>query len=197
MKNSIFILAILLLTRLFANAQNTEWVNFTNGEYVLAIAEDATHIWAGTTGGLVSIDKLTGNIGHFNKTNSGLSDNYVLSIAIDNNGNKWIGTKQAGLAKFDNVNWTVYYPMGNSLPHDEITSLCFHNGTLWIGTKSSGFTSYDGQNWAIYNATTHPGAPFQINGVSSIAVEQNGKIWIGTNTALVGFDGNNWEVFNA
>ena len=29
----------------------------------------------------------------YNTSNSGLSDNYVLSLAIDENGNKWIGTR--------------------------------------------------------------------------------------------------------
>ena len=43
----------------------------------------------------------------YNTSNSGLPDGMVTSLAIDKNGNKWIGTGE-GLAKFDGVNWTVY-----------------------------------------------------------------------------------------
>ena len=43
----------------------------------------------------------------YNTSNSGLPDNFVRSIAVDPQGNKWIGTYGGGLAKFDGVNWTV------------------------------------------------------------------------------------------
>jgi ligand-binding sensor domain-containing protein len=44
----------------------------------------------------------------YEKWNSGLPDNAVYAIAIDGQGNKWIGTYGGGLAKFDGVRWTVY-----------------------------------------------------------------------------------------
>jgi ligand-binding sensor domain-containing protein len=43
----------------------------------------------------------------YNTSNSGLPDNSVSAIAIDAQGNKWIGTL-GGLAKFDGSSWTVY-----------------------------------------------------------------------------------------
>jgi len=44
----------------------------------------------------------------FNTTNSGLPDNRVWALAIDSQGNKWIGIG-GGLAKFDgDTTWTVY-----------------------------------------------------------------------------------------
>ena len=44
----------------------------------------------------------------YNTSNSGLPSDTVNAIAIDGNGNKWIGTYDRGLAKFDGTNWTVY-----------------------------------------------------------------------------------------
>jgi hypothetical protein len=38
------------------------------------------------------------------------------AIAIDGQGNKWIGIGGGGLAKFDDVNWTVYNPLNSGLP---------------------------------------------------------------------------------
>jgi ligand-binding sensor domain-containing protein len=37
-----------------------------------------------------------------------LPDKDVLTIIIDRDGNKWIGTGGGGLVKFDDTNWTVY-----------------------------------------------------------------------------------------
>lgn len=197
MKKFILVFTMLALSNWFTHAQTPEWVNYTNGDFVRAIVEEGNYIWIGTTGGLARLDKSTGTIDHYHKTNSGLPDNYINAIAIDNAGNKWIATKQGGLAKFDNTNWTTYYPMGASQPHDGITSLYFYSSTntLWIGTFFSGFASYDGQNWVYYNTSTMPDAPSQINRVTTINIEQGGKLWIGCQTGLVGYDGTNWELF--
>jgi ligand-binding sensor domain-containing protein len=37
----------------------------------------------------------------YNTSNSGLPNNRIWAIAIDGQGNKWIGTYGGGLAKFD------------------------------------------------------------------------------------------------
>ena len=46
----------------------------------------------------------------FNTDNSELSDNNVLSLAIDSYNNKWIGTKFGGLVKFDGEEWGIFMP---------------------------------------------------------------------------------------
>ena len=82
-------------------AQNPEWVNYTNGDRVYALIEDGDYIWAGTLGGLVKIDKISGETAFYNKANSGLPYNRVESITIDGSGNKWIGTYGGGLAVYN------------------------------------------------------------------------------------------------
>jgi ligand-binding sensor domain-containing protein len=41
---------------------------------------------------------------------------HVYAIAIDGQGNKWIGTYGGGLAKFDGVRWKVYNTSNSGLP---------------------------------------------------------------------------------
>ncbi|MEN3039757.1 MAG: two-component regulator propeller domain-containing protein [Candidatus Kryptonium sp.] len=82
----------------FSFSQNPEWVNFTYGNDVYAVALEGNYVWVGTVGGLVRFDRTTGAMTFYNKANSGLPDNYVFSIAIDGQGNKWIGTRR-GLDK--------------------------------------------------------------------------------------------------
>jgi ligand-binding sensor domain-containing protein len=64
-------------------------------------------------GGLAKFDGVNWTV--YNTSNSGLPYNYVFAIAIDGQGNKWIGTNGGGLAKFDGVNWTVYNTSNSGL----------------------------------------------------------------------------------
>jgi ligand-binding sensor domain-containing protein len=65
-------------------------------------------------GGLAKFDGVNWTV--YNTLNSGLPNNWVYAIAIDGQGNKWIGTLGGGLAKFDGVNWTVYNTENYGLP---------------------------------------------------------------------------------
>lgn len=127
-----------------SNAQNPQWLNYTNGDNIKALAEEGNNIWVGTEGGLVKLDKTTGNQTFYNKSNSGLPDNVVLSIAIDQNGTKWIGTK-GGLVEFDGTNWSTYNTSNSGLPNNTVTEITIdENGTKWIGTLYRGLAVFNG-----------------------------------------------------
>jgi ligand-binding sensor domain-containing protein len=71
----------------------------------------------------------------YNSSNSGLPYDYVYAIAIDGQGNKWIGTLSGGLAKFDGVNWTVYNTSNSDLPYNDVWAIAIDGqGNKWIGT---------------------------------------------------------------
>ncbi|MHC4146658.1 MAG: two-component regulator propeller domain-containing protein, partial [Planctomycetota bacterium] len=65
----------------------------------------------------------------YNTTNSGLPYNGVTALAIDEQGNAWVGTGRwwaqagGGLAKFDGTNWTVYNTSNSQLPNNDHVSL--------------------------------------------------------------------------
>jgi hypothetical protein len=85
----------------------------------------------------------------YDASNSGLPDNNVWSIAIDDSGNKWIGTF-GGLAKFDGATWTVYNDTNSGLPSSDITSIAIDgSGNKWIGTYDGGLAVFSGGNSAI------------------------------------------------
>ncbi len=71
----------------------------------------------------------------YNTSNSGLPSNSVGTIAIDENGTKWIGTVYDGLAEFDGTNWTIYNTSNSGLPNNEVLTIVIDvNDTKWIGT---------------------------------------------------------------
>jgi ligand-binding sensor domain-containing protein len=113
-------------------SQTQEWIVYTNGKYIHCLADEGEYLWVGTDGGgLIKLNKLTGEFILFN---SGLPSNRVYAIAIDKQGNKWIGTS-AGLVKFDGVNWTVYNTSNSELPSNWVYSIAIDGqGNKWIGT---------------------------------------------------------------
>jgi len=73
----------------------------------------------------------------YNTDNSGLPYNDVIALAIDEQGNKWIGTFNDGLAKFDGEAWTVYNTRNSGLPDNWVCSLAIdEQENIWIGTES-------------------------------------------------------------
>ncbi|MFC2130683.1 two-component regulator propeller domain-containing protein [Bacteroidota bacterium] len=130
------------------------WLQYTYVGYVSSIAEEADYIWIGTEGGgLVQMNKITNEKTFYNTSNSSLPDNDVWSIAIESNGEKWMGT-DGGLAKFDGKNWTIYDPSNSGLPGSDVRSIAIDdNGNKWIGTSMDGLAKFDGEIWTVYNTS--------------------------------------------
>jgi ligand-binding sensor domain-containing protein len=74
--------------------------------------------------------------GKFTTTsNSGLPNNNVTSIAIDGQGNLWIGTWGSSVVKFDGVNWTVHSPPVQLSLHTLIVVIADREGNIWVGVN--------------------------------------------------------------
>ncbi len=164
------------------------WIEYDKsylpGSMVSSIAIDTQgDIWLGTRepgwsssigGGVVKYDGENWTV--YDTANSELPDNYVNALMIDQQGNKWIGTKQ-GMAKFDGENWTVFDTMSSDLPSNYI--FCIISDTQdnkWIGTDA-GLAKFDGENWVAY---TNENSNLISNWISTIAIDKYGNKWIGT-----------------
>jgi ligand-binding sensor domain-containing protein len=200
-----FLLITIIVFSCYINAQNTQWINYTNGDGIICLADQDSTMWVGTNGGLVKLDKTTGIPTFFNMANSGLTQNIIRLIAVEDNGTKWIGLSHfyhGGLVEFDGTNWTMYNSSNSGLPGNFVTTIAIdENGTKWIGTD--GLAEFDGTNWNTYN-NFNSGLP--CNNVQSIVIDGNGTKWIGTGHGyyfgtnfrggLTEFDGNYWTTFN-
>ena len=106
---------------------------------------------------------------------NGLMGNLVLAIAIDAQDNKWFGTSEGGVLKYDGTNW-ITYNTGNDLATHYVISIAIDSkGNKWFGTYG-GVSKYDGTNWTSYN--TKNGLLNNI--VFAIAIDAQGNKWIGT-----------------
>ena len=238
------ILFILLAGFTFtSSAQDTQWIDYTNGDHISTLAFDGNNwmVYDTTNSGLPDLDYITSIaiednvtkwIGGFvyqggggpsfkislvsfdgnswsvyDTSNCDLPNHWINAIAIDDLGEKWIGTgtpqwNEGGLAVFDNNNWTVYNTSNSGLLHNCITSVAIDmNGTKWIGTGFSvgvmwggaGLATFNGSNWVNYN-TSNSQLPSDI--VNAIAIDGNDTKWIGTTNGLAIYDGSNWVVYN-
>jgi ligand-binding sensor domain-containing protein len=181
------ILLLLLCTCILSlTAQNANWLNYTSGNDITCTVEEGNFIWVGTTGGLVKLNKQTGTAVFYNKANSGLPAIEVTDIAIDSQGNKWIGTG-AGLSKFDGTIWSNYEPAEDvyfSVKSIAIDSL----DNIWIAAED--LYKFDGINsWTNYS-TQYPEVPLDY--MTSLAFDHQGRLLVGTWNGLGKFNGTLW-----
>ena len=78
MLRTIFSTIVLILALITSGiAQNPEWIQYTNGDYVQALAADGDYIWVGTSVGLVKVNRISDVTTFYNNANSDLPDNNI------------------------------------------------------------------------------------------------------------------------
>jgi ligand-binding sensor domain-containing protein len=79
----------------------------------------------------------------YNTSNSGLAHDDVLAIAIDASANKWFGTYDGGVSKFDGTNWTTYNTSNSGLASNEVLAIAIDaSGSKWFGTQGGGISKF-------------------------------------------------------
>jgi ligand-binding sensor domain-containing protein len=90
--------------------------------------------WIGTWNGLAKVTGTEWTI--YNSANSILPHNGIISLAIESNGTKWIGTYGGGLVKFDGTTMTVFNTSNSDIPNNFIRTIQIDkNSNKWIGTN--------------------------------------------------------------
>jgi signal transduction histidine kinase/ligand-binding sensor domain-containing protein/DNA-binding response OmpR family regulator len=169
--------------------------NYNSGNQTMAILEDQAHnIWVATEGdGVQIIDPKTHNIRHLRHypNKESIASNWVRSLALDAQGNIWIGTI-SGLSKYNPknnkiVNFLASDRAQSTLKDNTITHiLCDKQGRLWFATskglhllenpykneKEYVFKYYSSQNGLINNT------------IHALVQDLNGNIWMSTNGGI-------------
>ncbi|NQV19232.1 MAG: T9SS type A sorting domain-containing protein [Armatimonadetes bacterium] len=193
MKKAIFsLLAIFFAFSLFT--QEPEWTLYATANKVnCQVIQDSIN-WIGTDIALIRYNIETNDYIAFNSYNSVLPGNYIWSLAKQNNGTIWIGTKY-GLAKYDGSQWTIFTITNSNLPNNWIPSIAIApNGTVWIGT-AGGLVSIIDSVWTVYNTNN---SNLTNDYIRNLAVDENNVVWIATwGGGLVTFDGEDWSVISS
>jgi ligand-binding sensor domain-containing protein len=125
----------------------------------------------------------------YRTSNSKISSNVISKVVIDKNNNKWIGSIDHGLMKFDGKKWTSYENAGviNGTRVQDL--LIDKRGRLWVGT-ANGLTVFDGLNWQSYTDK------LPSSNVSALEEDVNGNIWIATTDGLVKYNNSSFQTFD-
>jgi ligand-binding sensor domain-containing protein len=132
-----------------------------------------------------------------NSSNSGLSDNSVSCIAIDNKNVKWVGTYNGGLNKIDGELWTVYNRKNSQFPDKSVRAIAIDaNNVKWIGTRDGGLVSISDDKkmniWDTLNSNIHS------NWITSIAIDKNNIKWLATRyKGIVKFNNKDFTVIDS
>lgn len=138
-------------------------------------------IWITTYGnGFFTIEE-TGEINHFNTTNSELKTDNLLSITGDRDGNIWIGTENTGILKIQptTYNHQLFIPNSNKTDSQDKTIRSIYKGKnkgdLWIGTKKGNIYILDKNLQQKDKISLNQGIPYCM-----MLDKLTNDMWIGT-----------------
>lgn len=156
---------------------------------VQAILQDSKgFLWFGTEDGLNRYDGYNFITYRTDDNDSAsISDNFIWSIAEDNEGNIWIGTNGGGLNKYNYATNSftrfVHDPQNpNSISENNVRKLFVDDeGFLWLGTNSSGLSRYEIKNNEFINYSADGGKnSLSSNNIRFISQDDDHNLWIAT-----------------
>jgi ligand-binding sensor domain-containing protein len=125
----------------------------------------------------------------YRTTNTKIPSNYLSKVAIDKYGNKWIGSLDHGLIKYDGKTFTSYEDAG-ILSSKHVTDIFIDSkNRIWVGS-TSGLCVYDGVNWKRINDE------ITFRHISQIEEDSSGTIWFATLEGLMKYDNSTYQIFN-
>lgn len=146
------------------------------------------------------------------ETATGLEGWYVSAVAREGQSNLWLAVfptyyfhewHHGGLACYDGLGWRSFTFADSSLTSNFITSLAIDlDGSLWVayapqyGASTGdrgGVSRFDGSTWTHFRSD-NSGIPTEQ--VRSLAIDSEGRKWLGTDAGVVSYDGGQWTVFD-
>jgi ligand-binding sensor domain-containing protein len=112
-----------------------EWESYLHSNKVSSIWTDESHVYWGSTGGVVIYDPATGANSKIVKTIDGLRDNRITAVALDSDNGLWIGTGNAGVSVLlGDGSWEFHGTQYLDLPKDEVSDIAVWGDRTVVGT---------------------------------------------------------------
>lgn len=128
----------------------------------------------------------------FNKLNSGLVEDDIRSVAVDKNGNKWIGTSNSGLVRYDNEKWETFSKNNSTIKGNYISSVFVDvKNNVWVSfSNSDGLAKYRNDKWV---RIPHNNLGLKKLSVIDITEDSEGNIYIGGGFGAYKYINSKWS----
>jgi ligand-binding sensor domain-containing protein len=168
------------------------WTNYSNSNFVLALARQGDALWAGGDGGLVRWDVTDGTYTTLGRED-GLASTRINDLLVDDEGLLWIAT-DAGVNRYDGETFITYEEI-DGLDAQWIEALFLDDsGGLWAGSQGGerGLNYYDGEGWG---SPPVPPLPVGSWNVQALGGNEQVPLFVGLeDQGLALFDGETWTV---
>ncbi|MFC2137425.1 T9SS type A sorting domain-containing protein [Bacteroidota bacterium] len=198
-KLKIFSIILFALFCLRINAQY-DFTNYTNKDHIISLKAEGDSIWIGTTGGLV-LRNIDGTLIDVFTLEDGLGSNYINSIVIDYDKNRWLTADEWDVTKQENSVWSrvsftsamtttgdYVYPNFTKLAQDL-------DSNIWFGGARR---IYKYRKDGLYE--NHSDSLDITWSISAMTVDASNNIWAAEKDGEGGlymFDGDKWSVLSS
>ena len=164
---------------------------------IKALARDAGgYLWIATADGLARYDGIDMRIWrHDPQDPAGLPGNNVQALLFDARDRAWIATEGGGISVLDarRARFTHYRMATHpQLGSDDVWALARQGEVVWAGTYEGGLTRIDASG--VMQRYTKAGDGLPSDTVLSLAVDDAGVLWVGTDKGLARQHGNGFEI---
>ena len=158
----------------YAQTLLTDWVNLNSKNTISCITHDADYLYASTTGGgIVQINKHTGQQHSIDHAQEGLPDNYVMFVTLHDN-ELWTANRFYGISQKTHNGWTDHLSATAGFRTDQwFQSIAFDGNTIWAGGL---LALYEMRNGQVVNT-------YEVNPLSNhcvvtdIVIDHNHQLW--------------------
>jgi len=168
-----------LLSHITSSSVGNKSSNKLLSNNIRAIAQyDDTHVWVASHEGLNTINLLDDSIQSYQKSNSkvSLSDNWLMDIFQDNNGNMWLASYGGGLSSYSPLTELFHHDLSSDNAHGyRVESFAeTSDGIIWLSTEQNGLFQINKKNQVTKVLTGIT------DSIRQILVSNDDTVWIRT-----------------
>jgi ligand-binding sensor domain-containing protein len=141
------------------------------------------NIWAGTDKGLGIFNGRAWVI--LSKANSPIPSDVINTLAMGKDGRIWVGT-DGGAAVFQGGRWTLYRSKNSGLSSDYVHAIALDeaSGDVWFGTSGGLSRLNEKRLFSKWFTFTPDNSKLLSYNVYALTLDQNRRLWIGTDRGL-------------
>ena len=149
--------------------------------------EERDILWVGTDGsGIYRTDRSNSSDMNLSAENSGLSNNSIMSLALDSRGTLWIATYLGGLFTYSPEKGVRQFKDQKSIGTDKIYNLAYsaEEDALYVGTHGNGLSKVDAKAEKVMQTWDDDSNKW----ISYLTFDSSGLLWIGTYNGPKAYD---------